>query len=218
MRGDLRAEEIGFVVDLGDELEVLRGHHVQSAGADNPGVADKSVKRAEVHDCLLHQVPEARHISDICLYEYGLVGSSLLVEAGGGLLAGRLVEVGHHDVGSLGHQLTGDAFSESLGGSGHDDRAAFHTAFGCTGGHLAAVILHLPVVDEVDPSPLHRMLTAEALRIERYLHRVREHIGDDLCVPGAVSHGDESDSFDEQYLRRVAFPAYESLDFLLGLL
>ena len=129
VRGDLRAEEVGLVVDLGDELEVLRGHHVQSAGADNPGVADKGIKRAEVQNRLLHQVPEARHISDICLYEYGLVGSGLLIEAGGGLLAGRLVEVGHDDVGSLRHQLTGDTLSESLGGSGHDDRAAFHTAF-----------------------------------------------------------------------------------------
>ena len=218
MRGDLGAEEIGFVVDLGDELEVLRSHHVQPAGAYNPGVADERVKRAEVQNCLLHQVPEARHVRDICLYEYGLVGSSLLVEAGCGLLPGRFVEVGHHDVGSLRHQLTGDALSESLGGSGHDDRAAFHTAFGRAGGHLAAVILHLPVVDEVDPGLFHRMLSAEALGVERYLHRIGEHIGDDLGVLGVVSHGDEADSLDEQYLRCITLLADESLYLLLRLL
>ena len=218
MRGRLGAEEVGFVVDLGDKLEILRGHHVQASGADNSCVADERVQRPEVQDGLPHQVPEACHVRDICLYEYGLVGSSLLVEAGCGLLPGRLVEVGHHDVGSLRHQLTGDAFSESLGCAGHDDGLSFHTAFRRACGDLAAVVLHLPVVDEINPCLLHRMLSSETLRIESDLHRIGEHVGDDLRVLEVVSNGHETDTLDEQHLRRVALLGGESLDLLLRLL
>ncbi len=218
MRGGLGAEEVGLVVDLGDELEVLRGHHVQSSGTDHSGVADERIQRTEVQDGLLHQVMEAGHVGDISLYEYGLVGSGFLIETGRGLLSGRLVEVGDHDVGALCHQLTGDALSESLGGSGHDDCAAFHTSFGRAGGYLAAVVLHFPVVDEVDPFLLHRVLSAKTLGIERDLHRIGEHIGDDLGVLGVVSHGHKTDTLDQQNLRRVASLAGKSLNSLFRLL
>ena len=62
------------------------------------------------------------------------------------------------------------------------------------------------------------MLSAEALGEERDLHRIGEHIGDDLGVLGVVSHGDEADSLDEQYLRCITLLADESLDLLLRLL
>ena len=61
------------------------------------------------------------------------------------------------------------------------------------------------------------MLSAEALGEERDLHRIGEHIGDDLSVLGIITYSDESDSLDEQYFRSVTFLADKSLDLLLRL-
>ena len=46
------------------------------------------------------------------------------------LLAGHLIEVGDHDVGSLLDKLPGYSLTESLCGSGHYDRLSFNPSGG----------------------------------------------------------------------------------------
>ena len=68
-RDDLGAVEVGAVVDLGDELEVLRGHVVETAGTQHAGVADEAVDGAEFGDRGQRHLFEADEIGDVGLGE-----------------------------------------------------------------------------------------------------------------------------------------------------
>ena len=217
MRGHLGAIEIGLVVDLRDKVEVLRRHRLQAAGAQDARIGDEHVQGAEVQDGLLHQVLQAVHVGHVGLDEDGPVVPGDFVEGSGRRGARGLVEVGHDDVRALGQEFPGDALAEALGRARDDDGLAFHPAGGSAGRHLAAVVLHFPVVDEIDPGGLHRMFPAEGSGIERHLHRVQEHLGDNAGVLGVVAHGHEADSFDQQHLRGMSPAGDVSLDLLLGL-
>ena len=218
VRGDLGAIEIGLVVDLGDELEVLRSHRFQASGAEDARVGDEHVQGAEIQDGLLHEVLQAVHVGDVGLDEDGAVVPGDLIERSGGRGAHGLIEVGHHDVRALAHELAGDALAEALGRARDDDRLAFHPAGGMASCHLPAVVLHLPVVDEIDPGGFHRVFAAEETGVVSDLHRIEEDLGDDVGVLGVVAHGHEADTLDQQYLRGVSPTRDIGLDLLLGLL
>ena len=49
-----------LVVDLGDEVEILRRHVVQRTGAQDAGVADEAVDGTESAHRLAHQILDAR--------------------------------------------------------------------------------------------------------------------------------------------------------------
>ena len=218
MGGHLGAVEVGLVVDLRDELEVLRRHGLQTAGAEDARIGDEDVQGTEVQDGLLHEVLETVHVRHVGLDEDGAVVPGTLVQGGGGGRAGHFIQVRHDDVGTLGHQFAGDALAEALGGARHDDGSALDPAGRGAGSHLAAVILHFPVVDEVDPGGLHPMGAAETACVERNLHRIQEDLGDDAGILRAIAHGDQADPLDQQDLGGMTPPGDVGLDLLFGLL
>ena len=218
MAGHLGAEEICLIIDVCYELEILGGHRLEVSGAHDTGVADEGVKCSEIDDGLFNEVMKAVHIGNVGLHEYRLVRFGDLIEGGGCLLAGHLVEVGDHDVRSLLDQFTGNTLAEALGGSCDDDGFALDPALGSRGGHFAAVVLDLPVVYEGNLTCGHGVLPAEEGSVPCDLHGVREHFGDGLGLLGVGSCGDKSYSFDEQHFRGVASLLNISLDLLLGLL
>ena len=218
MGGHLGAVEVGLIVDLRDEFEVLRRHGLQTAGAEDTRVGDEYVQGAEAQDGLLHEVLETVHVRHVGLDEDGAVVPGALVQGGGGGRTGHLIQVRHDDVGSLGHQFAGDALAEALGSARHDDGPTLDPAGRGAGSHLAAVVLHFPVVDEVDPGGLHPMGAAETARVERNLHRIQEDLGDDAGILGAVTHGNQADPLDQQDLGSMAPPSDVGLDLLFGLL
>ncbi len=62
------------------------------------------------------------------------------------------------------------------------------------------------------------MLAAEILCQESNLHRIREHVCNDLGVLGAVTDSYETNTLDEEHLRGMATFLYIGFDLLLCLL
>ncbi len=159
---------------------------------------------------------QAVHVRHVGLDEDGAVAAGRGVETLGGLLPHSLIEVGDHDVGPFFHEVARDALAEALGGAGDDDGLAINASLGCGGTYFAAVVLHLPVVDEFDLALCHRMLPAETLGVPCDFDRINEDICDDLCVLCAVAGCQKPYSLDEYDFRGVAAPCDVLLDLLLG--
>ena len=62
------------------------------------------------------------------------------------------------------------------------------------------------------------MASAEVAGVESDFHRVLEHFGDGLGVLGAVTHGDEAYTLDEQHLRSIAVLLHIGFDLPFGVL
>ena len=217
MLGHLGAVEIGAVVDLGHEFQVLRCHGFKVSGPHHACVADEGVQCTEVANGGLDEGVQAVHVGYVRLYEDGAIAAGQFVEGGGRLLAGNLVQVGHHNVGAFLHQFAGNALAEALGCSRDDDGLAFYASVGTASPHGTAVILHLPVIDKVYPGRFHAVLSTEGAGVEGHFHGIQEDFRDDAGVLGVVTHGYQADAFDEQHLGGVAPAGDIGFDFFFGL-
>ena len=161
---------------------------------------------------------ETVHVGHVRLYEYGLVCLGDFVKTGGRLLAGHLVQIGHHNVGPFPDQFTGDALTESLGSSGHDYGLPFDASSRSCCSNLAAIVFHLPVVNEGNLAGGHRMLASETGGIPGDLHGIHEYVRYGLGLLGVGADSHKTDSLDEQHLRSVAALLDVSLDLPFSLL
>ena len=212
----LGAIEKGVVVDFSNKFKGLRGQGLQVSGAGDAGIGDEAVQCTELPDRLADQGADAVHLGDVGLDEDGPVAAADRVEGSGRLLSGHFIQVGDHDVGAFTDQFAGDAFAEALGGSGDDDGLAFHPAPGGAGGHFAAVVLDLPVVDEADLAAVHRMRSAETAGAPCDLDAVQEYFGHDAGVLGVVADGQQAHARHQDDLGRMAASGDVTFDGLFG--
>ena len=111
----LGAEEIGGVVDAGDEVEILLFQLIERAGTNHTGIADEDVQAAEVLHSLLEQVGDALLIGHVDLDAHGA-----LAHFGGDRRGQLFVQIGDDDARAFLVHFLGDALAEALRAAGHD--------------------------------------------------------------------------------------------------
>ena len=111
----------------GDRVPILVGHLVDQIVADDPGIVDQHIERAEPqHDLLDHRL-DLGGDRDIG-FDADRLDAVPGRDAGGGFLGARAVEIGDRDHRAVLGEPLGRCLADAAGAAGHQRDASFRTS------------------------------------------------------------------------------------------